>query len=246
MKLLQLNIWEGKLLKQVLDFIEQEQPDILCLQEVFSCKGNIKLPDMMFDSLEQIQHRTGYKHTFFSSIFTALYAGVPADFGMAIISRYPLENQQAMFTHGSYNPDQTAENYAPNSRILQLCSITAGSTPFYLANHHGHWEPTPLGSTTTIEKMQLVKTKLQTAPSPLIFTGDLNITPESPAMRVFDDFLEDLTATHQVRDTLSQLGKVPDVPCDHILISSEIQVRDFRVCDELVSDHKALILEFEC
>jgi endonuclease/exonuclease/phosphatase (EEP) superfamily protein YafD len=93
--------------------------------------------------------------------------------------------------------------------------------------------------------MQSVKTMLQKLPTPLIFAGDLNVKSESPVMRVFDDFLEDLTATHNVGTTLSVLGKVTDVACDHILISDDVLVTDFRVADDLISDHKALVMEFE-
>lgn len=245
MKLLQLNIWEGKLLKEVLAFIEQEKPDILCLQEVFSCEGDIKLPDMMFNSLQLIQERTGFEYSFFSSVLTAQYAGVPADFGIATLSRYPLQNKKSIFTHGTYNPHQTTANYVPNTRILQLCEVAIGERSFNLANHHGHRELDPLGNEVSIEKMQLIKSNLEPLAKPLIFSGDLNIKSESPAMRVFDGFLEDLTATHKVDTTLSELGKVSDVACDHILTSGDVKVADFRVAEDLVSDHKALVLEFD-
>ena len=72
-----------------------------------------------------------------------------------------------------------------------------------------------------------------------------NLLSKAPAMRLFDDLAEDLTATHAVSSTLSQLGKVQDVACDHILVNSLIQVVDFRVLSDLVSDHKALTLEFD-
>lgn len=245
MKLLQLNIWEGKLLKEILSFIEKEQPDILCLQEVYSCKGDIKLPDFMFDSLERIIERTGYQHSFFTPVFTTIYADVPASFGIAILSRYPLENQQSIFTNGEYIARQTATNYIPNSRVLQWCQVVADDKTFSLANHHGHLEVDPLGSQISIEKMQFVKAKLEYLPQPLIFSGDLNIKGESPAMRVFDGFLTDLTATNQIPTTLSQFGKVANVACDHILVSDDVNVKDFHVTDDLVSDHKALVLEFD-
>jgi endonuclease/exonuclease/phosphatase (EEP) superfamily protein YafD len=93
--------------------------------------------------------------------------------------------------------------------------------------------------------MQLVKSKLEKLPQPLIFAGDLNVRTESPAMREWDGFLDDLTAQYSVTTTLSVLGKVTDVPCDHILVSEGVKVSSFHVADDLVSDHNALILEFD-
>ena len=245
MKLLQLNIWEGKLLKEVLAFIDKEKPDILCLQEVYSCTGDIPFPDTMFNSLELIQQQIGYDHVFFSPVFTAVYSEVLASFGIAIISRFPLENKQTIFTNGVFDPNLTAKSYTANTRILQTCKVSIGDKSLSLANHHGHRELDPLGNEISIEKMKFVKAKLQELPLPLVFSGDLNITSESPAMRVFDGFLKDLTAEHNIKSTLSQLGKAKNVACDHILVSDDIQVTDFNVSEKLISDHKALIMNFD-
>lgn len=245
MKLLQLNIWFGKVLKQTLAFIEREQPDILCLQEVYSSKAPILQPDMMFDSLEQIQKLTGYQNTFFSPTFTTVYTGVEASFGNAVVSRYPLSNANSFFTNGEYNPNATNENVEINTRVLQTCWISIDGKSFSLANYHGHSYPSPIGNEVTIEKMKIVKSKIEQLPKPIILSGDLNVSSESPAMRVFDGFLRDLTSENKITTTLSQLGKVTDVACDHILISDGIEVTSFRVADDLVSDHKALIMEFE-
>lgn len=245
MKLIQLNIWEGKLLKEILNFIDKEKPDILCMQEVFSCKGEIYLPDMMFDSLEQIKEKLGHEHSFFSPTFTSVYTGVAADFGNAIVSKYPLSGCTAEFTNGEYNPGLTVDNAVPNTRLLQICTVNVDGKKFSLVNHHAHREPSPVGNGLNLEKMQLVKEKIKDLPAPLVFAGDLNVTGASPAMRVFDGFLESLTVKHNVPTTLSQFGKVSGVACDHILVGPGVEVKDFRVSEELVSDHKALIMEFE-
>lgn len=63
--------------------------------------------------------------------------------------------------------------------------------------------------------------------TPLIFAGDLNVNPNTPAMGLFDGWLEDLTKTYDTTDTLSPLGKVRDVACDHILTSTDVHVRSF-------------------
>jgi endonuclease/exonuclease/phosphatase family metal-dependent hydrolase len=244
-KLVQLNIWQGRLIWQILPFIAREQPDILCLQEVFSCEDEVKIPDLMCKSLQLITDKTGYEHVLFSPTFSTTFADARVEFGTAIVSKYPLHDTETIFINGQFMPDQNAKTYVPNTRNLQFAAakLPDGST-LSLANHHGYWEPSPVGSEITVSKSLLVKKHLERMSQPLIFTGDLNVTAASNAMRPFDGFLEDLTATHRIDSTLSPLAKVQNVACDHILVSDTIKVQRFEVSDDLLSDHKALVLEF--
>lgn len=245
MKLVQINIWQGRLLQQILSFLSHEQPDIVCMQEVFSCPAAVHLPDNMMNCLEIIQQTLGYDHVFFSPISTMRITDTEATFGNAIVSRLPLEHRQTIFTGGHYVAEHTAKSHIVNNRNLQIAELKHGGATLTLVNHHGYWDTTPLGNATSVEKMRLVKDAVRPLPQPIIMAGDLNITAVSPAMRVFDSFLEDLTATHNIHTTLSQLGKVSGVACDHILVSPGVRVRRFSVKDTLVSDHKPLVLEFD-
>ncbi len=245
MKLLQLNLWMGRLTPQILKLIEAEQPDIITAQEVFDCTGPVVFPDNTFDIFGQIKN-IGYEHTYFSPTWSMEVAHETAPFGNAVFSKFPIIHQETTFINGEYVEDLTPERRVPNSRNLQTTLLQVGEATLCVINHHGYWEITPEGSETSIEKMKLVVEQAQKhADLPLIFAGDLNLNASAPAMRVFDNFLEDLTATHQVSTTLSVLGKVPNVACDHVLVNDRISVRDFRVCEEIVSDHKALVVEFD-
>ena len=93
--------------------------------------------------------------------------------------------------------------------------------------------------------MKVVRDKIASQNGLCIFAGDLNVNPGTQTMRLFDGLLEDLTGTHKIKTTLSEFGKVPDVSPDHILVGTGIRVKQFRVLDTTVSDHKALALEFE-
>jgi endonuclease/exonuclease/phosphatase family metal-dependent hydrolase len=246
-KLLQLNIWMGRLNRQILQLIEQEQPDILCLQEVGGANGApIELSDYnMFNSLQFIQQKAGFEHSFFAPTLSFGFGKQVIGFGNAIISKYPLTNQQTVFTEGSYIDDHDIAKAFPQIRNLQLADLTVGDKTITVANHHGHWEPTSIGNDNSLQYMEKVITELHKASHPILFSADLNLSAESPAMRVFDGFLEDLTATHQLKTTLSPLGKVAGVACDHILVSPNIRVQNFYACEQLVSDHLGLVLEFD-
>ncbi len=247
MRLLQVNIWQGKLSREVLELVATLQPDIISLQEAFSSEQEVAVPDRMLNCFELIQQQSGLAYSFFSPTYAADYATVNAKFGNGIISRFPLADTKTIFINGSYTPDYNPSTYIDgnNIRNLQIATVQAEQQAFVLANHHAYWLPDPLGDAVSLESMKRVKQNLETVSLPLIFAGDLNVRPESPSMRVFDGFLEDLTATHKLPTTLSSLGKAKNVACDHVLISPAITVNNYGVRDELVSDHLAIVLDFE-
>lgn len=249
MKLIQLNVWMGKLSWAAMRFIEQEQPDIVCLQEVFQSDVEVTIPDRIFNCLDLLQKASGLEHCYFSPTLGVSIEGGTANFGNAILSRFPLENTETIFTQGEYGKQPTGlsneETARTGQRNMQVVEVAVGSERLTIINHHGHWEATPLGTETSVEKMKLVAARARQVEGPLIVAGDLNVMPESQAMRVFDDWLEDIVAGSGAITTLSKVGRPLDVVCDHILTSKHIVVNSFTVKPDIVSDHLPLVLEFD-
>ncbi len=246
MKLLQLNVWMGRLTRQILPLIEREQPDIITSQEVFSASKNVPFPDTTFNIFELMKESGAYQHTYFSPICSFNYSGVKVDVGNSIHSKFPILTERTVFTNGSYQASADVSIYESNVRNAQLVTLELpnGKT-INIGNHHGYWEPNPIGSEKTVAAMQVMAAAVRECNGPIIVAGDLNVDPGTPAMHVFEGWLEDLTGTHNVTNTLSTLGKLQGVAPDHILISDEVHVTSFKVLDDIVSDHQALLLDFE-
>jgi exonuclease III len=66
MKILQLNIWGGKLGKQIIELIHTENPDIVCFQEVVALPHQSSL---LFTTYGDIVSQTGYEYSYFSAAF---------------------------------------------------------------------------------------------------------------------------------------------------------------------------------
>jgi len=245
MKIVQLNIWQGRFIDQVTTFLKQEQPDIICLQEVYSSRlTNPLMP--FFAGLERIQAMFPDYHVFFSPTHQMKVLGEPVAMGNAIFSRLPLSNTETIFINGQFHEFAADSELQPNTRNLQRAQVELpNGKQLTVINHHGYWEPNAIGSEITVQKMQLVADVVESSPKPVVFTGDLNISYVSPAMKPLQILLNDLTLQHQTITTLSQFGKVKDVPCDHICISDGIIEESFTVKDNLVSDHLPLVLEFD-
>lgn len=245
MKLVQLNIWQGKITIAVIQFLKEQDADIVCLQEVFSSSPTIGLIDN-FSALEQIQKDLDYPYCYFEPTTEFFVGGVKVSFGNCILSKFKITNKRVFFTNHEFN---RVENFAkPHASNIRNCLVATIETPhgfLTVLNHHGYHEFSPVGSEITVEKMKIVGDEAKKINGPLILAGDLNVTSASKSMRVFDDWLEDLTDKHKIPDTLTIFGKVHGVPCDHILVNKQIKVNKFEVSKSLVSDHTPLVLEFD-
>lgn len=244
MKVIQLNIWHGKLGDLVIEFLKKERPDLVCMQEVNAVRDDATYG--VFTPLQKIQEEAGFEHSFFSPVFSYHFQNRTAQFGNAILSRLPLEHQETVFVHNDYqeNFDGTEHDY--NIRNLQLCKVkSANGTDITLVNHHGYHIKNPQGDNQSVKAMEKVANTVLALSGPVIFCGDFNVSPDSPAMQPLQALnLRNLTAEQSIPTTLSRLHFLEHpVPCDYILVSPDVPITSFKAADQTVSDHRPLILE---
>jgi exonuclease III len=55
MKLVQVNVWMGRLTPTLIKFIKDEQPDIICMQEVFVSPVEVPVPNRQFTVGPEVQ-----------------------------------------------------------------------------------------------------------------------------------------------------------------------------------------------
>ena len=245
MRLVQLNIWQGRLLQQVISHLKELNPDIVCLQEVYSSELDTSMMPF-YRSIERISAEMPDYHVYFSPTLGMQVLGQEVFYGIAFLSRLPIKSKETFDINETYAFVNSAATMKVNTRNLQRVELEMpDGRSLWVANHHGYWEMNPIGSQQTIDCMQKVADILSDTPRPLIFAGDLNIIASSPAMKPIHNLLTDLTDIHGLTNTLTSLGKVADVPCDHVCISKEIMVNNYELSPRLVSDHAAVILDFD-
>lgn len=257
LKLVQVNAWMGNLAVPLARFLEAEKPDFICMQEVFMPQDNV-IPafDLQFNFLKDIREHTGLGHEYFAKAWSFQLGSATYDLGSIILSRYPMDAQTSFFPYGSYHTRTSKDDSAPNSQpwLAATISLPEGKQ-FALATYHGFLKDAGgifgIGDQETIEVWRKVAARLGELARPLVFCGDFNIWPESPAFKELDGLgLRNLITESGSRGTLSEVHKAPaenravSTP-DHMFVDENIRVQDFYVSDTLVSDHKALILEFD-
>lgn len=245
MKIVQLNIWQGRLLKQVISLLKEQDADVVCMQEVYGSTLDTNMMPFL-NSIQRIGAALPDYEVFFSPALGMTVLGEEVYYGNAILSKLPIIKKDTFDINEEYAFVNSADTMEINTRNLQRAQLEApNGKQFWVINHHGYWEPNPIGSEKTVKCMQKVADILADTPRPVIFSGDLNIIASSPAMRPIHEQLIDLTDTHGITNTLTILGKVPDVPCDHICVSKDVVVSSYEVSPRLASDHSAVIMNFE-
>jgi len=245
-KVLQLNVWNGRIKGALTRFLREHDYDIVCMQEAVWSDSDEFLGHFV-DTVEELKEASRLEYDARVSNWGIDLLGGKATMeqGNVILSRWPIESTEEKLVHGEYNPksefaarDSADENQAYYALKVKLANgLTVLTT-------HGYWMRNPIGNEETVRCMRETADMLRNENGPVLMCGDLNIEAASPAMRELD-FLTDLTAATDTKQTLMNLKFVKDVACDHILVSDNIKWSNFEVHKELVSDHAAVSVEIE-
>ncbi len=247
MRLIQLNLWQGRLSRSILRFLKQQNADILTLQEVYSANDGAPLVHLEnLEILEMIKNEMPKYKVANAPLYSYQVAGKPVTFSIAILSKLPIKNHEQAFTNGYYVEDVAQEAIPENVRNVQKITLEIAGQELTVVNMHSHWGPRPVDTDGSILGMQKTVEFIGEASGPTIIAGDLNVNPDTRTAMLLDRYGENLTRKNQINSTMTELAKVvPDISPDQIIVSNDLKVKNFEVSEFIASDHKALILDFE-
>ena len=241
MKLLCLNIWGGHIKHALLDFITRHhEVDVFCLQEVYhnakqkSATDNRQLSLNIFSEIQQLlPGHQGY--------FKPIVQGV---YGQAMFIKKNIavtdEGDQSIF----HNPRYSGLG-ARHDRILQWAECRYQNQALLISNVHGLWNG--LGKTDTADRLQQsekINTHLQQWDCPQILCGDFNLRPDTKSITLLGNHWRNLITEFKVTSTRTSLYDKQEPYADYIFVSPNIEVNQFCVLPDEVSDHAALYLDF--
>ncbi len=240
MKILQLNIWGGKLGKQIIEVLDREKPDIVCFQEAISLPYQ---DGLLFTQLEVIQAKGGFEHLYFSPAFGFTMMNHSADFGNAVLSHAPLTNTNTVFTRGEYNPAIDLVDGDYNIRNLQHVEMVQNGRILHILNHHGHHiSQHKMGDEETLRQCALIAEYIQKLEGDVVLTGDFNLAPESESLGLLNKILTNHCIESGATTTRTPLTHKTEV-CDYIFTSPSLKTQNFKILPDIVSDHAALVVE---
>lgn len=240
-KLISVNIEREKHLDLVKAFIQKEQPDIVCLQEVFKSD---------FKKLEETLGMVG----FFGNMGNFLYdrEGKSGILGVGMLSALPLQNSYLVYYHGDersakdirIEKDEDVHKYY---RVLAYGTVVKGRTSFTIGTTHFTWSPN--GQANDVQREHLRKLlKVLKDFREIVFCGDFNAPRggeifDTISKHYIDHIPKEYTTSIDVN--LHHLGeKLRGKPLlvDGLFSTPHYKVENVRLVDG-VSDHLAIVAE---
>lgn len=256
MKIISLNIWDARVFDPLMKFFENNQDtDIFCLQEVFDgeIKGTFRGEGQVINGFSEIAQRLPNHIGFFRPAENALDdkppRGLAIPYGLAIFVKKGVNilSHHHDYVFGGDLQAFSSDDAKTHRRIVQTVCILYNESPLAVSNFHGLWNGQ--GKTDTperIEQSKRVKEHINSFDHSVILVGDFNLLPETGSLAIISEGMRNLIKDHGVVSTRSKLYTKHEKPvlfADYIFTTPDLEVKDFKVLQDVVSDHLPLCIE---
>ena len=242
MKIMTLNVWQGRLERVLLKHLETLDIDFACMQEAVDYEGT---PAGLASSYKKIGNSLRLDYQFFSPLTAMKLGSKDITFGNVIYASRPFSETGTIFTRGEYkdNFDFDVDDY--NVRAFQHALVEIGDKKLHILNYHGHHiDAHKLGDEETMRQVQQIADYIKTLDGGVVLCGDFNLSPESESVKHLDILLSNLPVDYSLKTTRSRLTYKNEV-CDYIFVNKHVDVKGFSMDETIISDHNALILDFD-
>lgn len=269
-KLLQLNIFQGKFLDRIIDLVKKEDFDILHFQEVtgnelskggtYNFGGELASRQIEAsksaldqDCFEEIKIKLGLN----GELLTTHYLkGDPTSYyGNATFYKKNLNiigKEKKLLsdpTHMEIDHDFTEWEKEPRGFISVAFEFDGKKA--YFINTHLAWGPRPDDKEYKLEQARKLYDYVKSLDAPFVLSGDFNVTPETKTASMFNDLGKNLTVENSLVNTLNlrvhpAKHLEPGLAVDYIIVSKGLEVKNFKLIEDIdLSDHLALFVEIE-
>ena len=237
-----LNVWQGRLERVLLRHLETLDIDFACMQEAVDYSSR---SGGLVSSFEKIGKSMQLDQQFFSPLTSMKLGNSDIKFGNVIYSKYPFSAADTIFTRGAYKDSFDFDKDDYNVRAFQHVKILINGKSLHLINYHGHHiEAHKLGDEETLRQVGQIMEYIRYLEGAIIVCGDFNLAPESQSIKMLSERLTNLSVSNSLQTTRSSLTYKKEV-CDYIFVNDSVFVRNFIMDGTIISDHNALLLEFD-
>jgi len=158
------------------------------------------------------------------------------------------EGEIFVYKHKGYVAEGDVGNHARN---IQYVTAETASGPITVINFHGLWTEFGIGKgkTDSPERIQQSASILEFTEkiqNPFVFCGDFNLLPDTQSIQMFEDAgLRNLVKEFGVTSTRTSFYTKPVKFADYVFINRDVNLKEFRVLPDEVSDHAPLLVEVQ-
>ncbi|NTW90057.1 MAG: hypothetical protein HGB37_04080 [Candidatus Moranbacteria bacterium] len=247
MKVLQWNVWHREDISNILKTIRGIDPDIVCLQELVADRSP---GDPKSDRPRYIAEGLGFGY-FFKSAQDEISDGRRQEFGNGIFSRYPILDSHHHCIQDPQEPDGEALDYSKEGRVYVEVVLDVDGKRLTVGTTHMSYTDRFVPNAAKEAEAERLMEILRDRTERFIFTGDLNVPPESDIVTGISgilrhagpDFFHKTWATKPFSyNGFEVAGLVYRL--DYGFVSPDMAVKTATVVDTPYSDHLPLLLEF--
>lgn len=250
MKLLSLNIWGGQIFEPLMEFFKKysEEVDIFCLQEVLSTTSDKKESrGVRANIFQEISAILKEFEGFLAPVVEGRDFRGPVDFPLALGLTIFIRKSVKYSPPGHILVYSGRDARYGHPRIMQYVRLQKDNKNITVCNLHGlvleALDP-KMDGPERLEQSQKIREFLEQERDAKILCGDFNLRPDTESLSILEKDMANLIKTYNITTTRSVLYTRSEKFADYILVSPEIQVENFQVLQDVVSDHLPMLLEF--
>lgn len=253
MKIISLNTWGGRAGKEgLLTFFKEHKgdTDVFCLQEIWSApyshlQGHkaggkeIDHSEIMTQGLQEISELL--------SDFVPYFRPHQGDhYGLLMLVKknieVKVEGEVFVYKHKGYVPEGDVGNHARN---IQFITIEFNNSPLTVINFHGLWNGQGKGdSEDRLNQSKKIKEFIEDQKGGVIMCGDFNLLPNTQSIKILEDIsLKNLIKEKGITSTRTSYYTKSEKFADYTFVSKDIEVKDFKILPDEVSDHSPMMLK---
>lgn len=244
--------------KQMLNIINEYQPDIACFQEMVAEDSTITDHGHIDDFLKKL-HFDNYFYSYNSKEDFWGYA----HFGIIIFSKYPIVNKKTVSWYpNDYNSIFQYVDIVKGSDTVRVFNVHLQSLRFSRSNLKYIDEPTVedknaikeskniLGKFKTgflkrQEQADRIRDEIKKSPYPVIVSGDFNDVPNSYSYHTIGKGLNNAFAEKGGGLGRTFSGISPVLRIDNIFVDGNMDVKQFLTIKKKLSDHFPILADVE-
>lgn len=239
-------------LQQFYTLLRLVAPDVVCFQEFYTrAEGD-------FDTIDSLKSILKTPYVYFEP---TTRSGKNAS-GLAIFSKYPIENSGLIVFkkargNSSIYTDLNVEGKSLRIYNVHLQSISFDREDYDYIDHLGvDMESAKIAPTKRILRMlkiafqkrsaqvKVMKSHMDKCTIPFVVAGDFNDTPASYAVQQLTDSLNNAFEKKGWGLGKTYNGKFPNFQIDYIASTQELEVQNYKIIKEKLSDHFPVRVDF--